>query len=177
MDHYAAAAAAAAAAATQGPTVDQASSINLAMSTNPISIVNHPQLEHLDEVMDHQQNMLNLSNTQNHHLNHHLQQQQQQQSSARYMNQHDKRLMYQLNQYYLGKAMQRSKTISKTIQEVVKIVHDVLRELEIQEPRFISTFTEVNGHYEGQFRIAMQHARDFIGSYIKPKRSTHHFKN
>lgn len=57
--------------------------------------------------------------------------------------------MYQLNQYYLAKATTRSRDIAKTIQEVIKIVQDVLRELEIQEPRFISTFTEVNGHYEG----------------------------
>lgn len=74
---------------------------------------------------------------------------QQQVQTTRYMNQRDKILMYQLNQYYLSKATARSKNIAKTIQEVVKIVHDVLRELEIQEPRFISTFTEVNGHYEG----------------------------
>lgn len=73
-----------------------------------------------------------------------------QNSGARYMNQRDKLLMYQLNQYYMSKSTERSKNIAKTIQEVVKIVHDVLRELEIQEPRFISTFTEVNGHYEGE---------------------------
>lgn len=68
------------------------------------------------------------------------------------MNQRDKILTYQLNQYYLSKATTRSKNISRTIQEVVKIVHDVLRELEIQEPRFISTFTETNGHYEGLYQ-------------------------
>lgn len=72
-----------------------------------------------------------------------------QQPPTRFMNQRDKILMYQLNQYYLSKSASRSKNINKTIQEVVKIVHDVLRELEIQEPRFISTFTESNGHYEG----------------------------
>lgn len=75
---------------------------------------------------------------------------QQQQPATRYMNQRDKVLMYQLNQYYVTKATARSKNIVKTIQEVVKIVQDVLRELEIQEPRFISTFTEVNGHFEGK---------------------------
>lgn len=69
--------------------------------------------------------------------------------STRFMNQRDKILMYQLNQYYLTKSTTRSKNITSIIQEVVKIVHDVLRELEIQEPRFISTFTETNGHYEG----------------------------
>lgn len=70
--------------------------------------------------------------------------------TTRYMNQRDKVLMYQLGQYYMTKVATRSKNIAKSIQEVVKIVHDVLRELEIQEPRFISTFTEVNGHYEGR---------------------------
>lgn len=83
-------------------------------------------------------------------------QHQQQQPSTRYMNQRDKVLMYQLNQYYMAKATTRSKNIARTIQEVVKIVHNVLRELEIQEPRFISTFTEVNGHYEGKYRKIFQ---------------------
>lgn len=69
--------------------------------------------------------------------------------ATRYLNQRDRNLMYQINQYYLTKATARSKAIAKSIQEVVKVVHDVLRELEIQEPRFISTFTEVNGHFEG----------------------------
>lgn len=72
---------------------------------------------------------------------------------AKYMNQRDKILMHQLNQYYMMKATARSKNIAKTIQEVVKIVQDVLRELEIQEPRFISTFTEINGHYEGKIAL------------------------
>lgn len=70
---------------------------------------------------------------------------------TRHMNQRDKLFMYHLNQYYLTKSTERSRNISETIQEVVKIVHDVLRELEIQEPRFVSTFTEINGHYEGKW--------------------------
>lgn len=70
--------------------------------------------------------------------------------ATRYLNQRDRILMYQINQYHLTKATARSKAIAKSIHEVVKVVHDVLRELEIQEPRFISTFTEVNGHYEGE---------------------------
>lgn len=74
----------------------------------------------------------------------------QQRLVPRHLNQRDKILMYQLNQYHSVKATARSNHIAKTLQEVVKIVQDVLRELEIQEPRFISTFTEVNGHYEGK---------------------------
>lgn len=77
----------------------------------------------------------------------------------RYMNQRDKVFMYQLNQYYLAKASSRKATIAKTIQEVIKIVQDVLRELEIQEPRFISTFTETNGHYEGLYFIFIGHIK------------------
>lgn len=75
----------------------------------------------------------------------------QSQAPVRYLNTRDKILMYQLDQYYSTKSVARSKNISNTISEVVKIVHDVLRELEIQEPRFISTFTETNGHYEGNY--------------------------
>lgn len=107
------------------PIQQPGSSLNLAMGSNPMMPT---QLEH--EV---DQQMLNLAP----------------QQTTRYMNQRDKILMYQLNQYYMSKATARSKNIAKTMQEVVKIVHDVLRELEIQEPRFISTFTETNGHYEG----------------------------
>lgn len=106
-------------------------SLNLAMTNN--AMIGQSSLDHdLD-----QQTTLNLAAAQ-------------QGGNNRYMNQRDKVLMYQLNQYYLTKSTARSKSIARTIQEVVKIVHDVLRELEIQEPRFISTFTETNGHYEGE---------------------------
>lgn len=125
MDHY------------QSSLQQQAgTSLNLAMNPSALNAINAQSIDHSEVAEQH---MLNLTQ----------QQQQQQQPPIRYMNQHDKVMMYQLNQYYLAKATARSKTITKTIQEVVKIVHDVLRELEIQEPRFISTFTEVNGHFEG----------------------------
>lgn len=121
------------------------SSLNLAINQNSMTMTT--PLEHNSElVVDRQQSMLNLAT----------------QHTSRYMNQRDKILMYQLNQYYIAKATQRSKNIAKTIQEVVKIVHDVLRELEIQEPRFISTFTEVNGHYEGNLF-------DYIGHIFSKK--------
>lgn len=103
-------------------------SLNLAINSDPPMSIGQQ-----NEVVDQQ--MMSLA--------------QHQAPTNRYMNQRDKILMYQLNQYYMSKATARSKNIAKTIQEVVKVVHDVLRELEIQEPRFISTFTEVNGHYEG----------------------------
>lgn len=43
----------------------------------------------------------------------------------------------------------RRNQIAKTIREVTKIVQDILKEVEIQEPRFISSLNECNGHYEG----------------------------
>ena len=33
--------------------------------------------------------------------------------------------------------------------QVCKVVQDVLKEVEVQEPRFISSLTECNGRYEG----------------------------
>lgn len=107
------------------------SSLNLAMNSNATMI---SQQQPIAAEHDVDQQMLNLAP---------------QQSTTKYMNQRDKILMYQLDQYYVHKATARSRSIDKTIHEVVKIVHDVLKELEIQEPRFISTFTEINGHYEG----------------------------
>nr|KAG5688752.1 hypothetical protein BaRGS_019237 [Batillaria attramentaria] len=38
---------------------------------------------------------------------------------------------------------------AKTIREVCKVVQDVLKEVEVQEPRFISSLAEVNGRFEG----------------------------
>lgn len=69
--------------------------------------------------------------------------------AQRYMNQREKTLMYQLEKYYIEKAMARRRDIANTITEVVKIVQDVLKELELQEPRFISTFVDIDGYYEG----------------------------
>lgn len=43
----------------------------------------------------------------------------------------------------------RRNQIAKTIREITKIVQDILKEVEIQEPRFISSLNECNGHYEG----------------------------
>jgi len=79
-----------------------------------------------------------------------IQPQQAPQLLQRHLNQRDEVLMYQLNQYHLVKATARSSNITKTIKELVKIVQEVLREVEVQEPRFISTFSENNGHYEGE---------------------------
>ncbi|XP_065581228.1 protein mab-21-like isoform X2 [Artemia franciscana] len=59
------------------------------------------------------------------------------------------RLLYQLNKYYGERVNTRQSQITKTIREVCKVVQDVLKEVEVQEPRFISSLTECNGRYEG----------------------------
>ncbi|XP_067663174.1 protein mab-21-like 2 [Haliotis asinina] len=59
------------------------------------------------------------------------------------------KLLFQLNKYYNERVQSRKGTVSKTVREVCKVVQDVLKEVEVQEPRFISSLTEVNGRYEG----------------------------
>ena len=55
----------------------------------------------------------------------------------------------QLNKYFHEKVLPRENGIYKTIRDVSKVVTEVLREVEIQEPRFISSLNEVNGRFEG----------------------------
>lgn len=59
------------------------------------------------------------------------------------------KLLFQLNKYYNERVQARKAGVAKTIREVCKVVQDVLKEVEVQEPRFISSLTEVNGRYEG----------------------------
>ncbi|KAH0809618.1 hypothetical protein GEV33_013175 [Tenebrio molitor] len=59
------------------------------------------------------------------------------------------KMLYQINKYYGERVQTRMATIAKTIREVCKVVQDVLKEVEVQEPRFISSLTECNGRYEG----------------------------
>lgn len=59
------------------------------------------------------------------------------------------KLLFQLNKYYNERVHSRKVSISKSIREVCKIVQDVLKEVEVQEPRFISSLSEMNGRYEG----------------------------
>ncbi|XP_018576240.1 protein mab-21-like [Anoplophora glabripennis] len=59
------------------------------------------------------------------------------------------KMLYQINKYYGERVQSRMATIAKTIREVCKVVQDVLKEVEVQEPRFISSLTECNGRYEG----------------------------
>lgn len=56
---------------------------------------------------------------------------------------------YYMRKFYNEKVLARKATINTTIKEVARIVFDVLKEVEIQEPRFISQLNEINGRYEG----------------------------
>lgn len=52
------------------------------------------------------------------------------------------KLIYQINKYYVEKVQVRMAQIDKTIREICQIVQDILREVEVQEPRFISSLSE-----------------------------------
>lgn len=59
------------------------------------------------------------------------------------------KVLFELNKYYNERVATRQSGVVKTIREVCKVVQDVLKEVEVQEPRFISSLNEVNGRYEG----------------------------
>ncbi|CAI9544546.1 unnamed protein product, partial [Staurois parvus] len=59
------------------------------------------------------------------------------------------KLVYHLNKYYNEKCQARKVTIAKTTREVCKVVSDVLKEVEVQKPRFISSLNEEDNRYEG----------------------------
>ena len=54
-----------------------------------------------------------------------------------------------LDKYYQEKVITRKSIISSTIDEIARIVFEVLKEVETQEPRFISQLNEIKGKYEG----------------------------
>ncbi|XP_034395512.1 LOW QUALITY PROTEIN: protein mab-21-like 2 [Cyclopterus lumpus] len=59
------------------------------------------------------------------------------------------KLVYQLNKYHNERCQARKAAIAKTIREVCKVVSDVLKEVEVQEPRFISSLSEIDARFEG----------------------------
>jgi len=59
------------------------------------------------------------------------------------------RLLLQLNKFYNDRVQSRRASVAKNLHDVCSIVQDVLKEVETQEPRFVSSLSEVNGHYEG----------------------------
>ena len=56
---------------------------------------------------------------------------------------------YHLQKFNEEKVIERKKHIASTIDEIARIVFDVLKEVELQEPRFISQLNEVNRKFEG----------------------------
>lgn len=67
------------------------------------------------------------------------------------------KLLYHINKYCNERVVYRRGQIAKTIREVTKIVQDVLKEVEVQEPRFISSLNECNGHFEGEVNSLMHY--------------------
>lgn len=59
------------------------------------------------------------------------------------------KIIYQINKYYVERVQARTTQIDKTIREICQIVTDILREVELQEPRFISSLSECNGRLVG----------------------------
>ncbi|QQP37997.1 Protein mab21like [Caligus rogercresseyi] len=59
------------------------------------------------------------------------------------------KLLFQVNKFYGERVANRKLAINKVIREICKVVQDVLKEVEVQEPRFISSLTDINGRYDG----------------------------
>ncbi|CAI5445926.1 unnamed protein product [Caenorhabditis angaria] len=56
---------------------------------------------------------------------------------------------FQVQTYYNEKVNNRKTRVSKTVYRVAKVVQSILKEVEEQEPRFVSTISDVNGRFEG----------------------------
>merc|ERR1711892_148248 len=59
------------------------------------------------------------------------------------------KLVQQVDRFHSDRVVERNVQVRKTIHDVCKIVQDILKEVEVQEPRFISSLTEANGKFEG----------------------------
>jgi hypothetical protein len=57
--------------------------------------------------------------------------------------------IYQISKYFNEKVNARKAHVHKAVYIVAKVVQDILKEVEGQEPRFISTLVENNGRFEG----------------------------
>lgn len=55
----------------------------------------------------------------------------------------------QVTNFVHEKVNQRSSDIQKSIHAIVKLIQELLKDVEVQEPRFIPTLIESNGRYEG----------------------------
>ena len=59
------------------------------------------------------------------------------------------KLLYHLDRYYRDRVAGRRSEVKLAVDHVVGVIQDVLKEVESQEPRFISSLTENNSHYDG----------------------------
>merc|ERR1712045_374834 len=59
------------------------------------------------------------------------------------------KLMHQIDKFQSVQVSDRNIGVRKTIHDVCTVVQDMLKEVEAQEPRFISSLTEINGRYDG----------------------------
>jgi len=59
------------------------------------------------------------------------------------------KLLLQLGKFYNERVQSRRASVTKNMRDVCAIVQDVLKEVETQEPRFVSSLSEINGYYEG----------------------------
>ncbi|VDO39426.1 hypothetical protein V3C99_002631 [Haemonchus contortus] len=62
---------------------------------------------------------------------------------------HNPNTVYQITNYYNDKVQVRKNHVHKSVYRIAKVVQDVLKDVESQEPRFISTLVETNGRYDG----------------------------
>ena len=64
--------------------------------------------------------------------------------------------VYQCNKFYQERVQARKATIGKTALDICRVVQDILKEVEVQEPRFISTLAadQQTGRFEGFHVIA-----------------------
>ncbi|TNN18590.1 putative nucleotidyltransferase MAB21L1 [Schistosoma japonicum] len=53
-------------------------------------------------------------------------------------------LYHYLHLFYINRVLTRRNTIARTLHEIVQIAQDILHEVELQEPRFISTLKVIN---------------------------------
>jgi len=54
------------------------------------------------------------------------------------------KMINQINKFYTEHVQARKHQINKTIKEVTIIIQEILKEVELQEPRFISSLTDCN---------------------------------
>jgi len=59
------------------------------------------------------------------------------------------KLLQQLNKFYAERVQSRRAAVVKNLRDVCAIVQDVLKEVETQEPRFVSSLSEINGYFDG----------------------------